>query len=91
MLNTFSPDAKTLHWTLYVCVCVCKGSRGLKKPQQSVWLCSAVPVELCYLCEILCGTLANDPIKTCITTDRTGDYTPWCTAKERAEVSDTVG
>lgn len=42
------------------------------------------------LSKILSGTLANDPIKTCITTEFTGDYTPRSTAGECATLADTV-
>lgn len=40
--------------------------------------------------KILCGTLANDPIKMCISAELTGDYTLQSTVKERAKVPDTV-
>lgn len=42
------------------------------------------------LSEILSGTLANDPIKTCITAELTRDYTLRSTWKKRATLSDTV-
>lgn len=76
-----------------LCICVfagCKGPCGLWESQPSVWLCSTVPVELCSFSEILSGTLANDPIKTCITTDLTRDYTLQSTREKWAALSDTV-
>ena len=75
---------------LGVCLCVSESPCGLWGSRPSVWFCSAVPEELCYFREILSGTLANDPIRTCITSELTGDYTPRRTAEERATLSDTA-
>lgn len=76
---------------LGVCVWgLCKSSCGLWESQPSVRLCFTVLVELCYFSEILSGTLANDPIKTCITTELTRDYTLRRTPEEHATLSDTV-
>ncbi len=66
---------------------LCKSSCGLWESQPSAWLCFAVLVELCHFSEILSGTLANDPIKTCITIELTRDYTLWSTPEEHATLS----
>lgn len=81
------PNTTVLSSCVGLCVCarahVYEGSCGLQEPQRSPWLRSAVPAGPCDSGEILCGTLANDPIKPHITTELTRDYTAQKAAKER--------